>query len=287
LACTAAENYGLYGKGYLFILRLQHEVINTVLIKHWPDCLFDVCYSEDNPDLLLTAAGDGNLQLWDISQLQNPIIFNGHSREVYCVQWNQTRSGNIFLSGSWDHTVKLWDVHRNAALQTFAVHEHYIYDISWSPKIPGCFASASGDGQLGIWNINQGNLPLMLIRASAAEVLSCDWNKYDEFTVVTGGTDSIIRGWDTRNVSSPKFELFGHTAAVRRVRFSPHFDNVLFSCSYDFTTKKWTLGSEKPDSNTISQHSEFVYGLDVSVEGADRLVAECSWDRSLNIHLVP
>lgn len=37
----------------------------------WTDGLFDVAFAEDHPDVILTASGDGGIQLWNI---QNPQV---------------------------------------------------------------------------------------------------------------------------------------------------------------------------------------------------------------------
>jgi len=46
----------------------------------------------------------------------------------------------------------------------------------------------------------------MSLRAHDAEVLSCDWCKYDQNILATGGSDGLIRGWDLRNMTNPVFE---------------------------------------------------------------------------------
>lgn len=32
----------------------------------WTDGLFDLAFAEDHPDIILTASGDGGIQLWDL-----------------------------------------------------------------------------------------------------------------------------------------------------------------------------------------------------------------------------
>jgi WD40 repeat protein len=50
-------------------------------------------------------------------------------------------------------------------------------------------------------------------------VLSCDWNKYDISTIVTGGKDRSVKVWDMRSGRSDCVaELRGHTLAVRKVQ---------------------------------------------------------------------
>jgi peroxin-7 len=63
-----------------------------------------------------------------------------------------------------------------------------------------------GDGTLKVWNTHMPQHPSMSLRAHDAEVLSCDWCKYDQNILATGGSDGLIRGWDLRNMTGPVFE---------------------------------------------------------------------------------
>lgn len=64
----------------------------------------------------------------------------------------------------------------------------------------------AGDGTLRIWNSHVPQRATMTLRAHDAEVLSCDWCKYDQNILATGGSDGLIRGWDLRSFSAPVFE---------------------------------------------------------------------------------
>ena len=37
-----------------------------------------------------------------------------------------------------------WDINQPQSLNTYRGHSHIVYCVVWSPRIPGCFASASG-----------------------------------------------------------------------------------------------------------------------------------------------
>lgn len=69
------------------------------------------------------------------------------------------------------------------------------------------------------------------IAAHNNEILSCDWNKYEDHVVVTGSVDKTIKVWDLRNPRREVSMLSGHSLAVRRVKCSPHFGGVIASCS--------------------------------------------------------
>jgi len=134
----------------------------------------------------------------------------------------------------------------------------------------------------------------MTLRAHDYEILTCDWNKYQENLLVTGSVDKSIKLWDLRSPNKEILTLVGHGYAVRKVKCSPHYSNVIGSVSYDMTTRFWdtTKGSENFVNNqsenlfVYDRHTEFVAGLDfnIFVEG---LVASCSWDEIVHLFTVP
>eukprot|EP00441_Pelagodinium_beii_P011707 CAMPEP_0197682110 /NCGR_PEP_ID=MMETSP1338-20131121/95987_1 /TAXON_ID=43686 ORGANISM="Pelagodinium beii, Strain RCC1491" /NCGR_SAMPLE_ID=MMETSP1338 /ASSEMBLY_ACC=CAM_ASM_000754 /LENGTH=71 /DNA_ID=CAMNT_0043263535 /DNA_START=1 /DNA_END=213 /DNA_ORIENTATION=+ len=70
---------------------------------------------------------------------------------------------------------------------------------------------------LHIQDLNVGEVPVQSIQAHQHEILTVDWNKYNEFMVVTGSVDKTIRTFDLRNLTQPVQVLHGHQLAVRRV----------------------------------------------------------------------
>ena len=63
------------------------------------------------------------------------------------------------------------------------------------------------------------------------EILSCDWNKWNEFQLVTGSVDKTVKVWDIRNPSQEVRTLRGHSYAVRRVKCDPHNEHMIASSS--------------------------------------------------------
>ena len=165
---------------------------------------------------------------------------------------------------------------------TFLSHEAMVYSAVWSPRIPGAFASVAADGRLFIWNSNQ-PAPQLTIQASTTELLTCDWCKYNENIIATGGCDGLIKCWDLRAPSAPVVTLSGHERAVKKVVFSGHRESIISSVSYDFTTRIWDVrrcvgGDRVPLLRTFYNHSEFAYGLDLNLT-IPGLAADCGWDQ--------
>lgn len=283
LVVATSQYFGLAGGGTLFILEVTPEgkLVETANFQ-WTDGLFDVVWSETNSDLVVSASGDGGLQLWNLATPSLPsATLSEHKKEVYSVDWSRTRQEQFILSASWDCTIKLWDPTRQNSIQTFFGHSQLVYSAMFSLHVPNCFASVSGDGTLKLWStLSQG--ATSTFRVHDAEVLSCDWCKYDENLIATSGSDGLIRGWDIRNYTQPLYQMKGGDYAIRRIQFSPHNPTVLASVSYDFITKIWDFKRGCDALESIKHHSEFVYGLDWNVLRKGQL-ADCGWDSLVHV----
>lgn len=115
-------------------------------------------------------------------------------------------------------------------------------------------------------------------------MLTCDWSNADPNILVTGGSDSLIRGWDIRRLIVPIFELYGSEYAVRRVQFSPFSGSTLASVGYDFKTRIWDFKRNAEPMETIRHHSEFTYGLDWNRLRMNQL-ADCGWDSLVHVFM--
>lgn len=281
-ACSTCQYYGIAGRGTLYVLDCTPSGIVPVIAFDWNDGLFDVTWAENHENLIVAGAGDGSLLLFDVKNSKGPLrAFKEHSKEVNSVDWSQTRGENLVLTGSWDTQIKLWDINQPQSLNTYKGHSHIVYCVVWSPRIPGCFASASGDQSLRVWDRRTG-FPQIVIPAHNAEILTCDWSKYDQNTIFTGSVDCSIKGWDIRKPGEPVCQLLGHKFAVRRIKTSPFHGSVLASCSYDFTVRTWNINQPHP-METIEHHTEFVYGLDFNLHIPGQLV-DCGWDQKVRVY---
>jgi peroxin-7 len=290
VACVAGQNYGISGVGTLYVLQRQPEqkLLSEVVRRQWLGALFDVTWSEETDGVLVTASGDGSLQLWDLHlpEIEPVKVFGEHNQEVSSVDWVQVRTApQHFLSSSWDSSLKLWDPHRSESLRTFLGHQGIAYEVAWSPHVAGLFASVGSDQTLSLWSVeNPSPNPIQQLYAHGGEVLSCDWSKYSDNVIATASVDKLIHIWDLRNIASPVCTLSGHTMAVRKVRFSPHAIDKVASSSYDFTVRIWDLSQTEPLLETFEHHTEFTIGLDFNLHVKGEVV-DCSWDETVCMYM--
>ncbi|ELU03607.1 hypothetical protein CAPTEDRAFT_91261 [Capitella teleta] len=286
IACATSQHFGIAGAGTVFVLDHTPQGLNLVRAWEWKEGLFDVTWSEANPNILVTGSGDGSLQVWDTdSPTQEPAkILQEHTKEVYGINWSLRRDAQSIVSASWDTTLKMWDVNRSQSLVTLTGHEAVVYAGIWSPFMTGCLASASGDGTLRIWDIKKPYAAAVVIPASKGEILTCDWCRYHPNLVFSGAVDGSVLGWDLRNPRQPVCHLRGHKYAVKRIKCSPFEGNILVTCSYDFTVKTWDMKDPScAPRETIEHHTEFVYGVDFNLHVPGQ-IADCSWDETIKVY---
>lgn len=189
------------------------------------------------------------------------------------------------------------------------------YSASFCPSNPALISTASSDSHLRIFDLRTpssakyhlvaaipvhappaatpGAAPAVPGAAAPAEILTHDWNKYNDTVVATGGVDRVLRTFDIRNpAGGPLTLLQGHDYAVRRLAWSPHASDVLISASYDMTVRLWTDGSAQSQQSQLSgkgtragrqmglmnRHTEFVTGVDWCLFGVGGWVASVGWD---------
>lgn len=281
---ATSQYYGLAGGGSLFLLETtSNGAIHEKNVFDWSDGLFDVVWSEQDMNIVVTASGDGSLQMWNLfdSVSKAPFCcYNEHKKEVYSVDWSRT--SQLLLSASWDCSIKLWDPTRFKSLHTYIGHSQLVYNAMFSPFIPNTFASVSGDGQLKLWNTLGDQRRTTSITAHDGEVLTCDWSKKNHYVLATGGSDGLIKGWDIRNLGQPIFELIGCEYAVRRIQFSPFDEFIIASVSYDSTTRLWNYNYSDESIEVIQHHSEFNYGLDWNRLRQNE-IGDCGWDSLVQV----
>jgi peroxin-7 len=201
-----------------------------------------------------------------------------------------------------------WSPTRNYSIKTLPIGS-CTYSTSFCPTNPALISAVSSDSHLRLFDLRTPSsakyhlvsaIPVhappaqpgaALPPAQPAEVLTHDWNKYNDTVVATGGVDRALRTFDIRNPDGgPVCVMQGHDYAVRRLSWSPHASNVLISASYDMTVRLWDEGVMEPMNppspvprlgrqlGIMNRHTEFVTGVDWCLFGMGGWVASVGWD---------
>jgi len=181
-----AIQYVIYLHGFLLQLR-RFET---------QDGVYDCAWSEVNPNQLVSACANGALKLWDITTRDDfPIQkYHEHTQEVAGVNWNLVQK-DVFATASWDGTVKIWRPDIPHSVATLTGHAHSVYNAVWCTRHTNLLASCSGDRTVKVWDLNAPQTAVTTIPAHTNEVLALDWNKYNEFQLVSGSVDTTIKIW--------------------------------------------------------------------------------------------
>ncbi|KAK2591645.1 peroxisomal targeting signal 2 receptor [Conoideocrella luteorostrata] len=310
IAVAASANFGIVGNGRVFALALTAQGVQVEKTFDTNDALYDLAWSEINENQLIVACGDGSLKLFDLGVNDFPVMnFHEHKRETFSVCWSPVTK-DTFISSSWDGTVKIWSPTRAHSLKTLPIG-NCTYSASFCPSNPALISAVSSDSHLRIYDLRTpssakyhlvstipvhaagqqpGVNPGLAAGSPPAEVLTHDWNKYNDTVVATGGVDRIVRTFDIRSpTTGPLSVMHGHEYAIRRLAWSPHASDVLISASYDMTVRLWNDGSAQPSGpvagakpghqlGVMNRHTEFVTGVDWCLFGAGGWVASVGWD---------
>ncbi|KAI8980859.1 WD40-repeat-containing domain protein [Pilobolus umbonatus] len=156
----------------------------------------DVKWCKDDT-ILLTAALDGTVRLWDVNNHSILAELEGHTDAIKSVNWHPTNS-NLLVTASKDGSFSIWDLRANRR-----VTEENCDVPSYRPikNVPEAH-NLKGPAKRG----RKQAIEPLLIRS----VTSAIYAGSDEHKVITSGTlDGTIKLWDTR--SSRKSDILQST----------------------------------------------------------------------------
>ena len=202
---------------------------------------------------IITASRDATIRLWNVREeeeegggVQCCGVLEGHTEWVsdLCLLNDQ----RTLVSASADTLIKLWDLQTGLCTQTLAKHTDYVEKLAYSHS-SRLLASAGLSNQLYLWKLDA-NYP------TPTECLSLPGHTGEQChslyalditpsgnLLATGGTDKVVRCWDTRS-GSVWLQLLGHERLVRGVRLKEDGWQAV-SVGADNTIKQWDLRKQR------------------------------------------
>lgn len=170
--------------------------------------------------------------------------------------------------------------------------------ITTNGKYLACNWDASGGGAFAIIPLSEpGKAPdtVPLFRGHKGPVLDTAFNPFNEQQVVSCSDDGNILLWDIpedfsfhnyvdendnpKDIVEPSKVLSGHKRKVGHVAFHPCAENIIASCSLDYTVKIWDL--ESGEAKITLPHKDLVTSFAFNYNGS--LLATTSRDKKLRI----
>ena len=248
----------------------------SVFSKH-TDWVRSLMFSLDGR-LLVSGGDDRTINLWDVQTGGVTQTFLGHYSSITSVSISPDCT--MVISGSWDGQIHLWDVLTGEHHYMISLHNQKVTTVSFSPMDPQYLISASEDGTVRHWNINDKGGGLMYIGnyvvfssdgaqlmscggttitvrrsdsgaivanlcASSGDFNSCCFSPNDKFVIGSSGKTIYI--WDISSSGPHLIKTFtGHTSLINSlIFFSPA---SLISASEDQSIKFWEITMSSMDS---------------------------------------
>ena len=137
------------------------------------------------------------------------------------------------------------------------------YGISWNPNDQGILLSASTDGSICIWDIQNPSIDLDAMqthKAHTAGVEDVDWCRFHKNVFGSVGDDSHLMIWDSRNKSSsPIKKVKAHDGDVNCISFNPFDEFVLCTGGSDGLVKIWDQRNLQQALHVLEGHRAGVY----------------------------
>jgi eukaryotic-like serine/threonine-protein kinase len=183
-----------------------------------------------SPDGCSLAAVGGNIavhpdreiKIWDTHTGQEIRSLRGHVGGLHSVAFSP--DGRRLASAGLDQNVRLWDTTTGQEVLTLRGHLDNIWCVTFSPD-GHQLASASVDNTVRIWDatpLEEDPSPEYLtLRGHKGAVTDVAFHPTDGRTLVSAGTDGMVRKWDTRSGKQLGVLVAPSTIYPVRVAYSP------------------------------------------------------------------
>ncbi|XP_075151910.1 WD repeat domain 59 [Haematobia irritans] len=210
----------------------------------------DIDWHGKNPNLLVSCSIDTFSHIWDLRDSRKPTL----SFSAVCmsgatqVGFNRV-SGNL-LAAAHDGDLRIWDIRKGSCpIHYITAHQNRVHGINWSHRRETCLATASQDGTVKYFDINNPRRAEKIITTTSPV-----WRA--RYTPIGNGLVSIVvphlgRGdnslllWSNSKQNDPVCSFVGHTDVILDFAWRPNREKQmeieLVTWSRDRTLRVWKI----------------------------------------------
>jgi WD40 repeat protein len=233
------------GNGQILIYN-QNSLVNS--FKAHSKAITRIKQSPFNTNYVATCSNDYTVKIWNVSSSFNWILittYSQHSSQVLALEW---LDNDTLASGSYE--INIWSPTTGQTKRTIQTNQYVISLTKLNTNIH--LAAGLGNGDINIYNINDGNLVSSLKGHS-------DWVndlvQISDNLLASASHDKTVRIWNL-TTNTCKFILTGHTYGVNVLKqITP---NILASGSMDRTIKLWNITSGQL-IRTLTGHKDWIF----------------------------
>ncbi|XP_077247850.1 protein transport protein SEC31 homolog B-like [Tasmannia lanceolata] len=198
-------------------------------------------FNINNPNLLASAAEEGELYIWDLSNPSEPTHFPslkgvGSSQgEISFLSWNRMVQ-HILASTSYNGTTVIWDLKRQKPAISFSdSNKRRCSVLQWNPDVATQLIVASDDDSspsLRVWDLRNSISPLKEFVGHTKGVIAMSWCPNDSSFLLTCGKDNRTICWDTVTGEIVS-ELPASTNWNFDIHWYPRIPGIISASSFD------------------------------------------------------
>lgn len=212
---------------------------------------------------LASAAADGEIHLWSLTQDTPIATLSGHSARVCRTEFHP--SGQYLASASYDTTWRLWDVNTTKELLLQEGHSKEVYTVGFNDD--GSLVASAGLDSIGrVWDMRTGRT-VMLLESHIQPIHALDWSS-DGHRVMTGSADGFAKCWDLRAVRETA-SIGAHVGGVSDLRWFKGTDGP--------------LSGQTPRSDTIMTNGDADDTEATQPKKSGTFIVSSGFDKAVNI----
>jgi WD40 repeat protein len=241
----------------------QNSLVNS--FQAHSDAIIRIKQSPFNTNYVATCSDDTKVKIWNVtSSFDWSLIttYSQHSSSVYALEWLD--NDTLASAGLQDNEIKLWSPTTGQTKRTIQTNGFVLSLKLLNTNIH--LAACLGNGDINIYNINDGNL--------VSSLKGHTWYVYDLVQIsaellASSSSDKTVRIWNL-TTNTCKFILTGHTDSVYGLKqITP---SILASGSWDKTINLWDITTGQL-IRTLTGHTSDIYWSVDSFNNGQTLVS--------------